>query len=254
MLRINANNAAYALTTKEDYYMCFFQSKSWISNVKIVFVGLSIFLLIGVTATNASAITAQEVMENALEVYEDIDNYKAVVQTYEADSMHASGSIFESQQPIISFNLFFRKPNEQAVEQIGKSKQGIFRVELLSALARLKDTNLKLKGSESVLGQKCYVLECTKPEEQDAVVQLWISQKNWTIHQFRLIIKSLTLTTTQFKYPPGGKRSLRFLPVETRSSFPLSKRVLINRITNYQVNINLSSEIFEKRKNKEQSK
>lgn len=234
--------------------LCSGLSKGRKTHAKNVFAMLSILFLIGVTATNVLAITAQEVMENALEVYEDIDNYKAVVQTYEADTMYVSSSSFDSQQPIISFNLYFWKPSEQAVEQVGKSKQGIFRVEPLSALGRLKDTTLKLKGRELVLGQKCYVLECTKQEEQGAIIQLWISQKNWTVHQFRLIINSLTLTTTQFKYPLRGKRSHRFLPVETRSSFPLSKRVLINQITNYQVNISLSSEIFEKRKNKEQSR
>ena len=222
------------------------------ANAKGVFVILSLFL-IGVT-TSVSAITAQEVMENALEVYEDIDNYKAVVQTYEAKSMNASGSIFESQEPIISFDLFFRKPNEHAVKQIGKSRYGIFRVELLSALGRLKGIELNLRRRESLLGQNCYVLECTSTEEPDTVMKLWISPKDWTVQQLTLIIKSLTLVTTQFKYPPGGNRRVRYLPVETRSFFPLSKKVLINRITNYQVNINLSADVFEKRENKEQSK
>ena len=229
-------------------------SHGWKVNIKCIFVMLSLILLVGVTTVDVLAITPQEVMDNVLDVYEDIGNYRAIVKTYQAESIDVSGSIFESREPIISFNLFFRKPNEQAVEQIGKSKHGIFRIELLSALGHLKDTTLNLKGRELLLGQNCYVLECTKPDEQDTIIQLWISPKNWTVHQFRLIINSLTLVTTQFKYSPGGKRSLRYLPVETRSFFPLSKKVLINRITNYQININLASDIFKKRKNKEQSK
>ena len=48
---------------------------------------------------NASAITPQEIVDNVLEVYEDIEDYAAVVQTYEADSMEASGSIFDSPTP-----------------------------------------------------------------------------------------------------------------------------------------------------------
>lgn len=231
--------------------LCSILSRGWKANAKIAFVILNLFVFLGVTATSVSAITANEVMENALEVYKDIDNYKASVQTFEAASMDVSPSAFEFQEPIISFNLFFRKPNEHAVEQIGNSKQGIFRVELLSALGRLKDTTLRLKGRELVLGQNCYVLEGRKPEEPDTIILLWISPQHWTVHQFRLVIKSLTLTTTQFKYPLGGRKKLRYLPVETRSIFPLSKKVLINRITNYQVNINLSSDIFEKRRNKE---
>ncbi len=218
-----------------------------------IFVMLTVFLSICGLTTNVLAITAQEVMENTLEVYEDIDNYKAVVQTYEAASMNVSRSIFETQAPIISFNLFFRKPNEHAVQQIGKSRYGVFRVELLSALERLKDIELNLKKSELVRGQNCYVLECTSAEEQDAVMKLYISRKDWTVQQLTLIIESLTLATTQFTYPKDGNRTTRFLPVETRSFFPLSKKVLINRITNYQVNTILPQEIFEKRNSREQS-
>ena len=234
-------------------YFCSILSQGWKAKVKSVVRIMSFFLLVGVTATNVSAITAQEVMENALEVYEDIDNYKAVVQTYQAESMDVSGSIFESQEPIISFNLFFRKPNEHAVEQIGKSSFGIFRLELLSALGRLKNIELNMKKRELLLGQNCYVLECTSAEEPDTVMQLWISPKNWTVQQLTLIIKSLKLVTTQFKYPPGGNRRVRFLPIETRSFFPLTKQVLINRITNYEANTNISVEVFEKRQNKKQS-
>lgn len=234
--------------------LCSGLSKGRKAHAKSVFVMLSLLFLVGVTATNVSAITAQEVMENALEVYEDIDNYKAVVQTYEADSMQASGSIFESQQPIISFNLFFRKPNEHAVQKIGKSRHGIFRVELLSMLSRLKDKEINLKGKEKLIGQNCHVLEFKSADEPDAVIKLWISSRNWTVQQFTLIINSLTLSTTQFKYPPGGNRWVRFFPMETRSFFPLSKKVLINRITNHQVNTDISPEVFEKKQNREQSK
>lgn len=227
-------------------------SKDWKASHKRISVILSLFLFLSITA-NVSAITAQEVMENALKVYEDIDNYKAVVQTYESDSMEASGRIFEVQQPIIAFNLFFRKPNEHAVEQIGKSRHGVFRVEVLSALARLSEIELVLEGREHLLGQNCYMLACTSPDEPGTVIKLWISPRDWTVQQFTLIMKSLTLANTQFKYPPGGNRRVRFLPMETRSFFPLSKKVLINRITDYRVNTSLPSAIFEK-KNREQSK
>ncbi|MCE2403032.1 hypothetical protein J4G08_19420 [Candidatus Poribacteria bacterium] len=191
-------------------------------------------------------------MENVLEVYKDINNYKAVVQTYKAESMDVSGSIYESQEPIISFNLFFRKPDEHVVQEIGRSRYGIFRVELLSALSILKDKNIKLKQREVLLGHNCHVLECTSPEDPETVIQLWISSKNWSVQQFILIMKSLTMVKTQFKYPLGGNRRIRYLPVETRSFFPLSRKVLINRIANYEVNTVLSPELFEKRKNKEE--
>ena len=220
-------------------------SKASPKRVSVILTGL--FLFLSFTA-NVLAITAQEVMENALNVYEDIDNYKAVAQTYETDSMEASGRIFEVQQPIISFNLFFRKPNEHAVEQIGKSRHGIFRVEVLSTLGQLRDITLELEGREHLLGQNCYVLACTSPDEPGTVIKLWISPRDWTVQQFTLTMKSLTLANTQFKYPPGGNRRVRFLPMETRSFFPLSKKVLINRITDYQVNTSLPSEIFEKAK------
>ena len=92
---------------------------------------LSLFLLSG-AATGVAAITAREIVENAIDVYEDIDNYTAVIETYETDSMEASSSIFESQQPITAFNLFFRKPDEHAVEPIVDSRQGIFRASRLA--------------------------------------------------------------------------------------------------------------------------
>ncbi len=234
-------------------FLFFLLPKDWKASHKRVSVILSLFLFLSITA-NVSAITAQEVMENALKVYEDIDNYKAVVQTYETDSMEASGRIFEVQQPIISFNLFFRKPNEHAVEQIGKSRHGVFRVEVLSALARLREIELALEGQEHLLGQNCYVLACTSSDEPGTIIKLWVSPRDWTVQQFTLITKSLTLANTQFKYPPGGNRRVRFLPMETRSFFPLSKKVLINRITDYQVNTGVPSEIFEKQKKREQSR
>ena len=231
-------------------------SPNWKAKTKNVFVILSFFIFVTVTTTNVSAITAQEVMENVQEIYEDIDDYKAVVQTYQAPSTDVSPSVFESQEPIISFNLFYRKPHEHAVKQIGKSRHGIFRLELLSALGRLKNIDIELKQREVLRGHKCYVLECKSAEEPGTVMKLWISPKNWTVQQLTLIMKSLTMVTTQFKYPLGGNRRIRFLPVETRSFFPVSKKILINRITNYEVNIDLSPELFEKRKSseKEQAK
>ena len=64
-------------------------------------------LLAAVIVDNASALTAQTVMDNVLEVYEDVEDYAAVVHTYKADSMEVSGSIFEHQSPRVAFNLFF---------------------------------------------------------------------------------------------------------------------------------------------------
>ena len=54
-------------------------------------------LLIGavlLTRPVTAALTAQEVRDNALQVYEEIDDYAAVVHTYAADSLEASGSLF----------------------------------------------------------------------------------------------------------------------------------------------------------------
>ena len=233
--------------------LCAILSKFQKVNRKNIFAMLTVLLFAGVV-TNASAITPQEVIENALKVYENIDNYKAIVRTYETDSMEASGRIFEAQQPIIAFNLFFRKPDEHAVEQIRKSRHGIFRVELLSTLAHLKHKTLNLKEREFLLGHNCYVLAATSPDEPGTVIKLWISPTNWTVQQFTLVIESLALANTQFKYPPGGKKRVRFLPMETRSFFPISKKVLINRITDYQLNTSLPSQIFEASTDTEQSK
>ena len=92
---------------------------------------MSLFLS-AVVVHNASALTAQTVIDNSLEVYEDVENYAAVVHTYKADSMQASESMFERQPPRVAFNLFFRQPDEHAVQKIGNSRRGIFRIELLS--------------------------------------------------------------------------------------------------------------------------
>lgn len=233
-------------------YICSILLQGWKVKVKSVVRIMSLFILIGVTATNVVAITAQEVMENALEVYEDIDNYKAVVRTYEADSMHASGSIFELKQPIISFNLFFRKPNEHVVKEIGLTKYGIFRIELLSALGTLKDLNIELKDRESIFGQKCYVLEISSAERPGELAKLWISQRDWRVAQFSIFMESLEIAVTQFKYRGVGRK--HGLPIETRSFFPLTKQVLINRITDYRINTDIPPEIFKKKETGKQSK
>ena len=208
-------------------------------------------LLFASLAQGASAITAEEVMRNVLKVYEDIDDYTAVVYTYKADSMGVSESVFESQQPIVTFKLFFRKPNEHAVEEIGKSQFGIFRIELLSALGRLKNLDVTLQGEDLMLGQRCHVLEISSAERPGEVGKIWISPKEWMVRQFSISIKSVELVTTRFRYPHGGRH--RYLPMETRSLFPLSKQVLINRIANYEINTRLPSEIFKKRKPNGQS-
>lgn len=218
---------------------------------------MSLFLLFSAVSNTLSVLTAENLMDNVLEVYEDIDDYRAVVHTYEADSMDVSGSVFESQQPIVAFNIFFRKPYEHVVTQIGRSRYGVFRIELLSALGHMKDFELKLKDKDFLLGEECYVLEIIPPTTPNQLVTLWISPKNWTVLQFTIAAKSpagryVDFSVTQFKYAPTGRN--RFLPTETRSFFPVSKQVLINRIGNYQINTGLSSAIFEQRQSEDRSK
>ena len=221
------------------YLSITFGGKSHFTNLLAL---MSLFLSV-VAAHNASALTAQTVMDNALEVYEDVENYAAVVHTYKADSMQASESLFERQPPRVAFNLFFRQPDEHAVQEIGNSRRGIFRIELLSTLGRLKHLEIQLQGREFLLSQRCHVLEVTNPDKPGDKAQLWISPRDWRVLQLTLFIKSVELVRTQFKYPPGKRGSQ--LPIETRSFFPASKQVLINRIANYRVNIGLPSEIFD---------
>ena len=208
--------------------------------------GILSLLLFTSISYSASAETAEEVMRNIVEVYEDVDDYKAVVYTYEVDSMDVSESVFESQQPIIAFNLFFRKQDGHVVKEIDKSRHGVFRIELLSALGRLKNFEPKLQSRERRFGQNCYVLNISSPNPKGETVTLWISPENWTVLELILSIGSDELVITQFKYAATDRRK-RLLPTETRSFFPLTKKVLINRISNYQINTGLPSEIFEKR-------
>lgn len=205
-------------------------------------------LLFGSISYSASAITADEVMRNVVEVYADIDDYTAVVHTYQVDSMDVSESVFKSQQPIVAFNLFFRKQNGHVVKEVGKSRHGVFRIELLSALGRLRNFDAKLLDRERRFGQNCYVLEVSSPNAQGETVTLWISPENWTVLELILAIGSDELVITQFKYTATDRRK-RFLPTETRSFFALTKKVFINHISDYQINTGLPSEIFEKRGN-----
>ena len=193
---------------------------------------------------NASAITVQEVMENVREVYRDVENYAAVAYTYKADSMAASGSLFETQQPLVTFNLFFRKPDEHVVKEIGNSSHGIFRIELLSAIGKFEKLDVNLHAKEHLLGQECHVLEITDPDKPGDHMRLWISPQNWTVLQLTIFIKRTELVRTQFKHAPISRKHL--LPVETRSFFPGSKQVLINRITDYKINTVIPNTLFEK--------
>ncbi len=194
---------------------------------------------------SASAMTAQEVMDNVRERYQDVENYAAVVYTYKADSMDVSESLFETQQPRVVFNLFFRKPDEHVVKEIGNSPHGIFRIELLSAIGKFENRDLNLQARDFLLGQECYVLEIPDPDKPGDSVRLWISPQDWTVLQLTIFIKNMELVQTQFKHAPISRRYL--LPVETRSFFPSSKQVLINRITNYEINTNLPETLFEER-------
>lgn len=206
-------------------------------------------LLIGavlLTRPATAALTAQEIMDNALQVYEEIDDYAAVVHTYAADSLEASGSLFERQPPQAAFNLFYRKPGEHAVQNIGGTSRGIFRVELLSSLERFKTLELQLQANrEPLRGQECYVLEITDSEKPGTLARLWISPRHWNVVQLTYFLNAVEFVRTQFHYAPGERGP--FLPVETRSLFPVLNRVLINRIANYEVNTGISPKLFERK-------
>lgn len=209
---------------------------------------LSLLLVGAVLLTHpaTAAPTAQEIMDNALQVYEEIDDYAAVVHTYATDSLEVSGSLFERQPPQAAFNLFYRKPGEHAVQNIGGTARGIFRVELLSSLERFNTLELQLQAKRELLrGQACYVLEITDAEEPETQARLWISPRNWTVVQLTYFLNAIEFVRTQFHYAPGNRGP--FLPVETRSLFPVSNRVLINRIADYQVNTSVSPELFERK-------
>ena len=214
----------------------------WKPHFKSVLVMLSL-LLSAFVGYNASALTAETAMGNVLAVYEDIENYAALVHTYKADSMEVSGSVFEQQPPRLTFNLFFRKPDEHAVQEIGNSGRGIFRIELLSTLTRLRNLEMQLRDSAFLLGEECHVLEFIDPEKPGDKALLWVASRNWRVVQLSLFIKSFELARTQFRYPPGNRGGP--LPSETRTFFPESKQVLINRMMNYEVNTGLPPEIFD---------
>ena len=215
------------------------------SRFTITVIGLMCLLLFTAVAPNASAITAETVMENVLEVYEDIEDYEAIVSTYRANSMEVSDSELRAKAPLVTFNLFFRKPNEHAVKEINESQYGVFRLELLSTLHILKDYDLVLKEKEYLGEKQYYVLEVSSLERAGEHGKLWISPSNWRVMQFTISMASMDTMITRFTYPVGGR--YQHLPIETRSFFPLSKRVLINRITDYKINTGLSSAIFKKK-------
>ena len=202
-----------------------------------------LFLFTAAVVSKAPALTAQTVMDNVSEVYEDVENYAAVVHTYKADSMDVSGSIFERQPPRVAFNLFFRKPDEHAVQEIGNSGRGIFHIELLSTIGHLRNLEMQLKDSAFLLGEECHLLEFTDPDKPGDKAHLWISHRDWRVVQLTFFMKSIELVRTQFRYPLGNRG--RHLPIETRTFFPESRQILINRIMNYEVNTGLPSEIFD---------
>lgn len=207
--------------------------------------GITSVFLSSALIHNASAMTVQEVMENVQEVYQDVENYAAVAYTYKADSMTVSGSLFETQQPLVSFKLFFRKPDEHVVKEIGNSPHGIFRIELLSAIGKFEKLDVNLHAKEHLLGEECHVLEITDPDKPGDRMKLWVSPENWTVLQLTIFIKRTELVRTQFKHAPISRKYL--LPVETRSFFPGSKQVFINRITDYEINTAIPDTLFEKR-------
>lgn len=191
---------------------------------------------------NASAQTAEDVMDDVLKIYEDITNYAARVDTYRADSMEVSDSIFERQPPLLAFDVFFRKPNEHTVQEIGTSGYRIFRVELLSVLSDLKTFEKQRQSNSSLLGEECYVLEFLSPYNNGDRAKLWVSHRESRVLQLTVFEKSVE-SITQFKYPLGNQTVP--LPTETRTFFPGHKQVLINRITDYAINTVLPFNIFD---------
>lgn len=119
---------------------------------------------------NVSALIAQTAMDNALAVYEEVENCAAVVHTHKADSMQPSESLFERQLPRVAFNLFFRKPDEHAAQEIGNFRRGIFQIE--STLGHLKRLEIQLQGRKFRLGHRCHVLEITTPDKPGDKAQL----------------------------------------------------------------------------------
>lgn len=216
------------------------------SNTLAVLSLLLIGAMLRLSHPATAALTAQEVMDNVLQVYEDVDDYATVVHTYAAESLEASGSLFEQQPPRAIFNLFYRKPGEHAVQNIGEAPGGIFRIELLSSLERFRTLELQLQAApEQIRGQECYVLEITDAEKPETQARLWISPRNWNVVQLTYFLNTIEFVRTQFHYAPGNRS--RFLPIETRSLFPAFNRVLINRIANYEINTGVPPERFERK-------
>ena len=227
------------------------------SNTLAVLSLLLIGAMLRLSHPATAALTAQEVMDNVLQVYQEIDDYATVVHTYAAESLEASGSLFEQQPPRAIFNLFYRKPGEHAVQNIGKAgiipasganaePGGIFRIELLSSLERFRTLELQLQAArEQIRGQECYVLEITDAEKPETQARLWISPRNWNVVQLTYFLNTIEFVRTQFHYALGNRN--RFLPIETRSLFPAFNRVLINRIANYEINTGVPPERFERK-------
>ena len=94
-----------------------------------------------------------------------------------------------------------------------------------------------------LLGHECHVLEVLDPDKPGDKAVLWVSPREWKVLQLTIFIKSIELARTQFIYTPGNTGNP--LPIETRSFFPVSNQILINRIGDYRVNTGLPAEVFE---------
>ena len=75
------------------------------SNTLAVLSLLLIGAMLRLSHPATAALTAQEVMDNVLQVYEEIDDYATVVHTYAAESLEASGSLFEQQAAYLSSSV-----------------------------------------------------------------------------------------------------------------------------------------------------
>lgn len=197
---------------------------------------------LGIAAPSLASPSGKDVLDLLLEKYRPVRDYVASVVTYRTHSLYISDSELSRIPPLMSFSIFYKNGRHVVRGISGPEGMAIFRIELLSGLQAFSRSEVSLVGQERLEGVSYDVLEVTASDRPESRLRLWVDPRRVEITRLSIYIGDVEFARTQFFY--SGPR-WKSLPVETRTLFPTTGVVLINRVVNYEVNVGLSDSLFE---------
>jgi len=211
----------------------------------------------------AKNLTVEEVLDNAIAVYADIENYEVEVhsQTFRGSLSKPTESnrpkiLRESEGTTHEFRLYYKSlgKTKVGVQSEGKKSRTLntrkrervmFTYDPSRLFAQLAKFNYILQGQTRIWNHDAYVVELIPKEQvegRDLKAILWIEDKNWTVVRVNIYLNGQPVLVCHLQYSKINGQ--HWLPVRTETEFPTQGKVIVNERRGYRINARLPAEIF----------